>query len=281
MKKHLPILLILASYGCATQQENIVKTHQPDSIKTDSNQLNSISPIDSKKMATQAISPETHLNKTNKKKTIKIIPPKSPLITKKHKVAKAPPQKKINHKTAVSSPLPSSIKKTKPTVISATEDSNSIKSNNISFNFEQLPLNFGSTWVLDRKKDSVSNTTRCLLSSHKKKFNDGYSEAIISLQLSADTLFIKTNSTIDMSYPDIGIFIDQNAPLPLEQLFGDSSILIQKNTKIITAQLLQGTELSIKLGFWPTWPKSETRRIDFSLTDFDKAYQSFLACEKL
>ncbi|MCK5120407.1 MAG: hypothetical protein KAQ91_00415, partial [Methylococcales bacterium] len=77
------------------------------------------------------------------------------------------------------------------------------------------------------------------------------------------------------------IFIDQNAPLPLEQLFGDSSILIKQNTKIITTQLLQGNELSIKLGFWPTWPKSETRRIDFSLTDFDKAYQSFLACEKL
>ncbi|NOR68103.1 MAG: hypothetical protein GQ532_00125 [Methylomarinum sp.] len=278
MKKHLPILLILVSYGCATQQENVVKMqqppHQPDSVKIDSNQLSSIGQTDSKKITTQAISPE--------KKRIKIIPSKPRLIIKKHKAAKVTSLKNINHKTAVLSPVPSSIKKTEPTIVAAIEENTpSIKPNNISFNLEQLPLNFGSTWVLDRKKDSVSNITRCLLISHKKKFNDGYSEATISLQLTSDTFFIKTNSTIDMSYPDIGIFIDQNAPLPLEQLFGDSSILIKQNTKIITTQLLQGNELSIKLGFWPTWPKSETRRIDFSLTDFDKAYQSFLACEKL
>ncbi|MCK5121426.1 MAG: hypothetical protein KAQ91_05555, partial [Methylococcales bacterium] len=195
MKKHLPILLILVSYGCATQQENVVKTqqppHQPDSVKIDSNQLSSISQTDSKKITTQAISPE--------KKRIKIIPSKPRLIIKKHKAAKVTSLKNINHKTAVLSPVPSSIKKTEPTIVAAIEGSNSIEPNNISFNIKQLPLNFGSTWVLDRKKDSVSNITRCLLSSHKKKFNDGYSEATISLQLSADTLFIKTNSTIDMS----------------------------------------------------------------------------------
>ena len=153
--------------------------------------------------------------------------------------------------------------------------------NSPEFDLNILPMNFGDAWFLDRNNDKISNTTRCLLSSRKVKFNDGYSDSIISLELTTNTLLIKTNSSIDMSYPDIGIYIDQKEPFPLEELFGDSSILIKQNTKKITSQLLDGEMLTIKMGFWPTWPKTETRSIDFALSNFDNAYQSFLACEKL
>lgn len=155
------------------------------------------------------------------------------------------------------------------------------ESNTIDFDLENLPVSFGDTWFLDRNHDSVSKTTRCLLISQKQNFFDGYTDSTISLQLSKNTLLIKTNSTIDLSYPDIGIYIDQNTPFPLEKLFGDSSILIRQNTQDITSQLLDGQKLTIKLGFWPTWPQTQTHSIDFALADFDKAYQSFQACEKL
>lgn len=156
-----------------------------------------------------------------------------------------------------------------------------IESNTTVFELENLPLSFGDTWILDRNQDKISNTTRCILSSREKNFNDGYSDSKMSLQLSADTLLIQTNSTIDLSYPDIGLYIDQNKHFPLEKLFGDSSIVIKKDTRNITAQLLDGEKITVKLGFWPTWPKTETPSIDFLLSGFDEAFQSFLDCEKL
>lgn len=155
------------------------------------------------------------------------------------------------------------------------------KLSTVDFHLEKLPLDFGGSWSLDRNHDKISKTTRCLLNSQKKKFNDGYTDSFISLQLSADTLLINTNSAIDLTYPDIGIYIDQNAPFPLEKLFGETSILIKQNTQKITSQLVAGEKLTIKLGFWPTWPKTETHSIDFALSDFDQAYQYFQACEKL
>ncbi len=160
-------------------------------------------------------------------------------------------------------------------------EDNVIESNILDFDIAKLPLNFGDTWFLDRNKDKISNTTRCLLSSQTKNFNDGYSDAQISLQLTANTLLIKTKSSIDLTYPDIGLFIDQNKPFPLENIYKETSILIKKNIEQITSQLRNGEQLTVKLGFWPTWPKTETRSIDFSISDFNEAYQSFLACEKL
>jgi len=156
-----------------------------------------------------------------------------------------------------------------------------IEPNNLDFDLEKLPLSFGGTWFLDRNKDKVSNTTRCLLSSQKQNFNDGYSDSKISLQLTSNSLLIKTKSSIDLTYPDVGMSIDQNEHFPLEYLFGETSIIIKKNIQQITSQLLNGKKLTVNLGFWPTWPKKETSHIDFLLSDFNKAYQSFLACEKL
>jgi len=273
MKKYLPFLIILASYGCANQQSNIVKT-QPtlqqansDSAVINTNQLSSTKQTKSDKVTTK-----TFLNKTIEKKK----------KTSKQKTIKTTPVKINNSQSPTLSHIPPKSKNPKSKVIAMVQTPpQPIKPDITSFDLEKLPLKYGHTWVLDRKKDSISNTTRCMISSLTKTFYDGYSESSITIQLTANSLFIKTNSTIDMSYPDTGVVIDQNTSLPLEKLFGDSSILIKQNTKKIIMQLTQGKQLTIKLGFWPTWPKSETRRIDFSLTDFDKAYQSFIACEKL
>lgn len=277
MKLYFAILAILSFYGCAHQQSQIDSTKTitpPDSIKMDSYQQSTGSPMESKSGNIKTPVPPPTVpaptaNSINPKKTIKSIAPKTqPIVSKKNSIKKTP----------ALPPISSHVEKIESTAISVPAEEKQL---GIAFKLEQLPLYFGSTWILDRKRDSVSSKTRCLLNSKEQRFNDGYSEAKISLQLTTDSLLIKTSSNIDMSYPDIGIYIDQNTAFPLEKLFGDSNILIEENTKKLTRQLRHAKKLTIKLGFWPTWTKTETRSINFSLINFDKIYQAFMACEKL
>jgi len=249
-------------------------------VKSDSRNLSSSN--QTKPKATQNIAPQTNLKTSTKKPEVETTAIKFNKVDLENSV------KVDSEQLSSADPADSKIAKVilpQTTLEEYTEqkvmEDTIIQPDNFEFDLDKLPLSFGDTWVLDRNKDSISKTTRCLLKSPKKNFNDGYTDSSISLQLTADTLLIKTSSAIDLSYPDIGIYIDQNEPFPLEKIFGESSILIEQNTKKITAQLLDGQNLTIKLGFWPTWPKTETHNIDFALSGFDKAYQSFQACEKL
>ena len=277
MKPYFAVLAILSFYGCAHQQSQTDTTKTitpPDPVKTDSYQLSTDSPVESKSGNIKTPVPPPTVpaptaNSIKPKKSIKRVAPKTqPIVSKKNNIKKTP----------ALPPISSHVEKAESTAVAVPAEE---KQPGFEFKLEQLPLYFGSTWILDRKRDRVSNKTRCLLNSKQQKIDDGYSEAKISLQLTTDSLLIKTSSNIDMSYPDIGIYIDQNTVLPLEKLFGDSSILIEKNTKKITNQLRHAEKLTIKLGFWPTWAKTETRSISFSLINFDKIYQAFMACEKL
>ena len=250
------------------------------SVKSDSKNISSSNKTESK--ATQNIAPQTKLKTSTEKPEVETTAIKMDKIELENSAQVDSEQLSSTNEADVQIakvilPQSSLEEYTEQKVMEDTI----IQPDNIEFDLDKLPLKFGGTWVLDRNKDSVSKTTRCLLNSQKKNFNDGYTDSSISLQLTADTLLIKTSSAIDLTYPDIGIYIDQNAPFPLEKIFGESSILIEQNTQKITAQLLDGQKLTLKMGFWPTWPQTETHSIDFALSDFDKAYQSFQACEKL
>lgn len=261
-------------------ESNKIALAPAKSVKSDTRQLSPTNQTESK--VTKISAPKSNLKTSTETKEIKATPTKSNNVDLENSVKVDSEQLSSTNLTdpkvaLIILPQTNLEEYTEQKVIEDTI----IQSDNIEFNLDKLPLNFGDTWFLDRNKDSISKTTRCLLNSQKKNFNDGYTDSSISLQLSSDTLLIKTNSAIDLSYPDIGIYIDQNEPFPLEKLFGESSILIEQDTQKITTQLLDGQKLTIKLGFWPTWPQTETHSIDFVLSDFDKAYQSFQACEKL
>lgn len=155
------------------------------------------------------------------------------------------------------------------------------KYNELSFDLQNLPISFANHWFLDRKKDRVSNTTRCLLSSAKKNFNAGYnSESFIFLQVTRNAALIKTGSTLAMKYPEMAVYIDKQTLIPFEQIFGDSSVLMKNNFNQLIVQLQQAKNITIKLGFLPGRLKAGASEVVFSLADFAKAYQSLLACEK-
>ena len=181
------------------------------------------------------------------------------------------PQKKI---TVTQSATPPTAPKTEPA------PRENFTETRPTFTWEMLPITFGE-WTLDRKQDTLSQTARCLLTSRDQKFNDGYSEAKIQIRLSNKSLFIKTNSNIDLSYPDVGLYIDGTLTESFKTQSGESSIELKSRISALIKKMASGKQLTVKLGFWPTWPKTETRNLTFSLTDFDEASHALTACDKL
>ncbi len=145
----------------------------------------------------------------------------------------------------------------------------------------KLPVQFGSSWILDKKPGYLSNKSQCLLTSVQKRFYDGYDNAKMSLQLSATALIIKTDSEIDLTYPEVGIYIDNNSVFLFDKVANKRYTLNRKNISELTALMKTGKKINIKLGFWPTWPQTKTSSVIFSLQSFGKALAALKACNQL
>lgn len=158
-----------------------------------------------------------------------------------------------------SSPLP------KPELMTITED--------------KLPISFGSSWTLDKKPDHLTHQLQCVLSSSQKKFHDGYDNAKMSIQITSTALIIKTDSEIDLTYPNVGIDIDNNSAFLFEKVFNKSYTLHTKKLSTLQSLMTKGHTINIKLGFWPTWPQTKTSSVGFSLHSFDKALAALKACK--
>lgn len=142
---------------------------------------------------------------------------------------------------------------------------------------------FGSNvenWSLLNSEDVSNKSAACTLVTLTKKMNDGQGETTVWLELSDKELLIKTKSDIDKSFNDIAIQIDDKKKIELDEVRSDTDVVFSKSIIDITKEFIEGNNVKVQLRFWPTWPTSGLKSIDFSLLGFTKAYESLLTCKK-
>jgi hypothetical protein len=142
---------------------------------------------------------------------------------------------------------------------------------------EHLPISFPGGWVLDIGSDERDGATRCLVLSPPVAIFDGYEPSQIKLQITQDAVLVEANSNIDISYPSLGLSVDGTQTVPFE------AELLSKRV-IYTLQPVQtamagGEQLTVSLGFWPSWPVTETQRTSLTLNGFKQAYAALQRCE--
>jgi len=135
-------------------------------------------------------------------------------------------------------------------------------------------------WAVQRDVDRLTGRARCLLQSRVETIHDGHDDISIQLVLTADALLVVTESNIDLTYPGIGLQVDQLAPIPIDRLFKNTMVVFDRDIATIVAEFIEGYRATVSLGFWPTWPKGETQSTRFSLLGFTQAYREFRACEE-
>jgi hypothetical protein len=135
-------------------------------------------------------------------------------------------------------------------------------------------------WSVERGTDPYSEQTACLLVSRHLQMPDGYGTANVRLVFGPTALVVTTDSNIDASYPDQGLTVDDNpsirpdSPFPLKR----QNVLFMQAQAELIQQFRRGYHADLTLGFWPTWPVTETQHLRIDLKGFSSAHDSYRAC---
>lgn len=140
---------------------------------------------------------------------------------------------------------------------------------------EALPLNIADEWTLSASGDV------CTLSTPPVRFDDGQGMSRLQLVFTSQSWLVKTRSDIDMSYSDTGLTVDEGRHFPLDQLVRDTDLMFTKDYAAMTEAFMAARRLDIALGFWPSWPVTETKTITLSLQHFARAHRAWKSCQSL
>ncbi len=143
----------------------------------------------------------------------------------------------------------------------------------IEFTLEQLPITIGKQWRLRSAID------HCVLESMIVEMDDGQGLSKIHLDLAHDIWTLVTESDIDLSYAGTGLDTDKGQHFELGEVVNGTNVVFTEDSPAITAALLNTSQLRIALGFWPTWPITETKFHELPTTQFTSAYRAWQKCQ--
>jgi hypothetical protein len=135
-------------------------------------------------------------------------------------------------------------------------------------------------WEVILGTDPLSQKSVCLLRSSEQTINDGQTTTPIRLIYNGMAFIAVTKSNIDVSYPDVGLRVDRQSAHQVDRVANNTKAVFETEIEGIRDEFIGGRTGRLTLGFWPTWPKTETVVTDFSLVGFSRAYKAFQHCEQ-
>ncbi|MCP3871142.1 MAG: hypothetical protein GY703_24185 [Gammaproteobacteria bacterium] len=168
-----------------------------------------------------------------------------------------------------------------PELLSEEAESGMVPSQTLLLDMSNLPMSFSGRWSLDRRVNPVNQKTQCILTSRPVNISDGYDRSDIQLLLTSLSLYVNSDSKLDLSYPETGIQIPGGALHPFSGLAKETVAMFDDDTKMLYDNMTDGGELLVKLGFWPTWPVTETQVARFPLDGFSDAVKALRECERM
>lgn len=141
---------------------------------------------------------------------------------------------------------------------------------------DKLPYTAGD-WTLELNWDN-QHPGECRLVSKHLTMNDGYDNTAVWADMRSDHMDIHTGSNIDLSYQGTGIQFDDAALVPVKGLVGETGVDVPGH---FSDPMAHAKKLVIHLGFWPTWPKTQTQQVQIPLDGAGVLMPSFLNCKQL
>jgi hypothetical protein len=135
-------------------------------------------------------------------------------------------------------------------------------------------------WTVNKERKGAGTDVQCVLQSEKRPMSDGYLDINVWIEVTDRTVLVRTQSPLDTSFSDIGIRVDKNGFIPLNEVWQRTSALFESEDDELIKQFKRGREVTAQLRFWPTWPETGTHSVIFSLNGFTKAYNKMQACSE-
>ena len=144
---------------------------------------------------------------------------------------------------------------------------------------QQLPLAFGGLWELDVQLEG-DGVNRCVLQAQPGVMDDGQGGTPVTLLVYAGQLVIRTQSNIDSSYDGDGLEIAGHN-YPLQRVSAETNLVFADSLAAIYQAMARADAMTLRLGFWPTWPQTQVYAKSIPLQHFEGAYQALLKCGEL
>lgn len=152
----------------------------------------------------------------------------------------------------------------------------------LTLSLQNLPQRIDETWSIDLQQ-AGKPTAHCVLLSEPQSLDDGQGMTTFKVMLDAAKIRFQTASNIDLSYPNTGVVISGKTTqrIGLDGLERNTTAIINKNMPTVLAALREANQMDVYLGFWPTWPMTETKRISIAINNFAQAEATLSACNEL
>ena len=126
--------------------------------------------------------------------------------------------------------------------------------------------------------DAFHNESRCVLETPKVPFNDGRQDTTVFLRVDGKSLYVMTDSNVDIAKPDVGIRVDERKLIKPDSVFLDQHLLYESQIAQILEQFKAGMVVEVQLHFWPTWPSKGMKKVSFSLIGFTRNFARLPGC---
>ena len=143
-----------------------------------------------------------------------------------------------------------------------------------------VSLNAEENWKTVVGLDQLTQASGCLIESAELTINDGQATTPVKFIYNGKVFVVVTKSNIDLTYPDVGLQVDDYEQLPIDRTYKNTSVVFEDKADQIKEQFIKGYTAKLALGFWPSWPQGETIITEFSLIGFTEAYNELVACQE-
>ena len=143
---------------------------------------------------------------------------------------------------------------------------------------DRLPLKVDESWTLIRESNLKGS---CALSYRRLLIEDGQGETPVDVIVQKNQVLFKTRSNIDLGYEGVGVTIDANPQIAVENIVNHTSISFKKRYQTLISEMKEGEVARLTLGFWPTWPVTQTYNVNFELGQFALGHKALMKCTEL
>jgi hypothetical protein len=89
---------------------------------------------------------------------------------------------------------------------------------------------------------------------------------------------VVSESVLDPSEGDIGLVVDDGRLVPADEVVDRRTAVFASRYQALIDEFRGGLHVRAQLRFWPTWPKTGTHSVTFSLIGFTRAHARLADC---
>ncbi|MCB1774510.1 MAG: hypothetical protein KDI88_12905 [Gammaproteobacteria bacterium] len=118
----------------------------------------------------------------------------------------------------------------------------------------------------------------CILFAEVPEVDDGYSLTPVRVEIIGSRLTVLTESNIDTTLGPLGLSVDGGTFMQADRVESGTNLVFEDQVQEMVQAFIRGSNARLTLRFWPTWPQTGDKQVDFSLKGFTQAYNSALTC---